>query len=151
MAIGHGEECLGPVGAQPDHDQLTQAILGAVGGGQAHVEAHTVGPPVELLRLGRITGWPPCKKLGPPALGEPLCRRGRQARAGAEEALQRWGKIAGAHAAHVQDRQHFRDLGRLAHFRGNIAEVECCPARRSSTHSPLTSRRSAAIISRRRG
>ena len=121
VPVGQRDELLAAVGAHPDHHQQAQLLLL-----EADLEVDPVDPQVHVVgarqdALGERLG------LVLPLRGQPGDRRRRQARARAQELLQRRAEVAAGQAVQVQQRQHLGHLRRLARPRRQDRRGEPLP------------------------
>jgi hypothetical protein len=105
LAVGDRDQLLGAVGAHPHQHQAAQPpVL------QADVEVDAVRPAVHVVPVRQVPAQERLP-LGLPLDGQPGHHRGRQARAGAKERLQRRHEVQAGQPVQVQQRQHLGHLG----------------------------------------
>jgi len=129
--VGERDELLGPVRADPQNHQQAHLVLL-----EPDLQMDPVDPDVDVVGAGQRPGVEGAL-LVLPLRRQPGDGRGRQARAGAEELLQRRTEVIAGQAMQIQQRQDLRDLRRLAR-----------PGRqnRRAEPQPLTGRRIDALV-----
>jgi len=106
--VSERDEFLGPVRADAEDDEQAYLVLL-----ESDLQVDPVDPHVDVVGVLERAGVEgPLLLL--PLRGQPGDRRGRQARTGAQELLQRRPEVAAGQPVQVHQRQHLRDLRRLA-------------------------------------
>jgi hypothetical protein len=108
VAVGDRDQLLGAIRPDTHDDQATQPVLF-----ETDVEVHAVSPHVHEVPVAQVT-FGERALLGLPLCGEPGDHRRGEPSGRPEEPRQRRREVTAGHAVQVHERQHLRDLRRLA-------------------------------------